>query len=99
MLRISRMQLRRHRVIRFVHDEDVGDFEDARLEQLDRIAAARLQRDERRVREFGDLDLGLPDADRLDDDDVFAERVHERDGVAPSLRPAPRDGRGSPSSE
>ena len=65
-------------MIALVDDEHVGDLEDPRLEDLDRIAAAGLQCDQRRVGDLGDFDLGLSDADRLDQHDVETERVHQR---------------------
>jgi len=68
-------------VVALVHHEHVGDLEDPRLEYLHRVAAARLKRDERRVGDFGDLDLGLTDADRFDQHDILTERIHQRDGV------------------
>ena len=70
-----------HRVVGFVHDEHVGDLHDAGFEHLNRVAAARLQRDERRLRELGDFDLALSDADRFDQHDVEAERVHQQHRV------------------
>jgi hypothetical protein len=79
-------QLQSHRVIRLVDDEDVGDFENAGLEQLHGIAAAGLQHDHRRVRKLGDLNFGLTDADRLDHHQPLAERFHESDRIAGRTR-------------
>ena len=64
-------------MVGFIDDKNVGDFENSSLEHLHRVAASRLQRDDRRIREFGDLNLRLSNTDGLDDDHVFAERVHE----------------------
>ncbi len=69
-------------MVGLVDDEDVGNLENAGLEQLHRVAAAGLKCDDCRVGEFGDFDLGLADADRLDDDDVQPERIHEGSRVA-----------------
>ena len=74
-------QLIRHRVIGLVHDENVGDLHDARFEHLNRVAAAWLERDERRLRELRDRHLALPDAYRFDQHDVEAEGVHQQHGV------------------
>ncbi len=75
------LQLQRHRVVGLVDHEHVGDLEHAGLEHLHRVAAAGLQRDQRRVGDLGDLDLALADADRLDQHHVLAEGVHQRDRV------------------
>ena len=48
-----------------VHDDDVGDLEQARLGGLNRVARTGIQDDDGRVGDGGDLDLGLSDADRL----------------------------------
>ena len=74
-------QLIGHRVIGLVDDKDVGDLHDAGLEHLDRIAAAGLKRDERRVRQLRDRNLALADADRLDEHDVETECIHEHDRI------------------
>ena len=59
-------------------DEHVGHLHDPRLQELQRIAAARLDDDRDGVRGLGDVGLGLADADGLDHDDV--EGVGERLG-------------------
>ena len=65
--------------VRLVHDEDVRDLHDARLERLHLVARAGDERDDRHVRGANDVHFVLPDADRLDDDDVRPRRVeHER---------------------
>ena len=51
-----------------VHDEHVGDLHEARLVRLHRVAPTRVHDHDRRVGVARDLDLHLPDADRLDDD-------------------------------
>ena len=65
-------------MIALVHDEHVGDLQNAGLEHLHRIARTGLQRDEHRVGDLRDLDLRLPDADRFDDHHVETERIHQR---------------------
>src|SRR5690606_17413197 len=73
--------------IGLVDDEDVADLEDAGLGGLDAVAHSRCEKDDRGVSEPGDLDLALPDADGLDDDDVAARRVEDPD----RLRRGPGD--------
>ena len=65
-----------------VDDEDIGDLQDARLDRLDVVAHAGHRHDDHRLRRAHDLDLGLPRADRLDDDDVEASGVERAHGVA-----------------
>ena len=57
-----------------VDHEDVGDLEDAGLGRLDAVAHPGREQHERGVGQRGDLHLGLPDADRLDEHDVAAGR-------------------------
>ena len=71
--------------VRLVHGEDVGALEDTRLDRLHVVAEPGRHHDQRGVRHAGDLQLVLPDADRLDDDDVGApcvEHVHDVGGRA-----------------
>jgi len=58
-----------------VHGEDVGGLEDARLDRLHLVAHARRHHHQRGVRGARDLELVLPDPDRLDDHHVAAVRV------------------------
>ena len=58
-----------------VDDEDVADLQDAGLGGLDAVAHARREQHDRGVGEAGDLDLGLADADGLDQHHVAAGRV------------------------
>src|SRR6476620_7710269 len=53
-----------------VDDEHVADLEDPGLRRLDPVAHTRGQQDNGGVGEAGHLDLGLADADRLDEHDV-----------------------------
>ena len=71
-----------------VHHEDVGDLEQARLHHLHRVARLGHQDDDDGVGEPHDVELGLPDADRLDEDDVHAERVEQAHHVARRARQA-----------
>ena len=71
----SRRQIppRAHRGIAHVrlgHDEDVGHLHDPRLQELQRVAGARLHDNGDRVAQLRDISLGLPDANRLDNHDV-----------------------------
>ena len=56
--------------VRLGHHQHVRDLHDPGLEELQGVAGARLDHDRGRVGRFGDLRLGLPDADGLDHDDV-----------------------------
>jgi hypothetical protein len=73
-------------VVRLVDDEHVGDLEDAGLRRLDAVTHPWGERDHGRVRRRGDLDLGLPDTHRLDDDVVeprgieHEHRLRRREG-------------------
>ena len=64
-----------------VDHEHVGDLEDAGLGGLDPVAHARRQQHQRGVGGRGDLDLGLADADGLDQHHVAAGRVQHPDGL------------------
>ena len=63
--------------VRLVDDEDVGDLENPRLDRLDVVPKPRNDEHEIGVRNLDDLHLVLPDADRLDEDDVLPHRVHD----------------------
>jgi len=56
----------------FVDDEDVGDLHDARLEALHVVTHAGNEHDEGDIGEARDFDFVLTDADRFDEDNVFA---------------------------
>ena len=58
-----------------VHHEDVGDLQDARLRGLDAVAHAGREQHQGGVGQLHDLDLGLADADGLDEHHVAADRV------------------------
>jgi hypothetical protein len=66
-------------VIGLVHDDHIGDLHHARLQRLDRVARARHQTENDRVGVVDDVDLGLADADRLDEDVVEPGCVHQQD--------------------
>ena len=79
--------------IRLVDDKDVGDFHDARLESLHLVARPRDERHDRHIGRPDNIDLILPDADRFNDDDVFACRIQDKGNLAsgtgqPSEMPA-----------
>ena len=67
--------------IDLVHDVHVPDLEDPRLQDLDRVPREGHLDDDRRVGAARDLDLALPRADRLHEDEVHAHRVEDRDGL------------------
>ena len=71
-----------------VHDEEVGDLHEARLDRLDVVAHPRRQDDDARLRETEDVHLVLPDADRLDEHLVEARRVEDVYGVGRGAREA-----------
>jgi hypothetical protein len=58
-----------------VDREDVADLEDAGLGRLDAVSHPGRQQHHGAVGQTGDLDLGLADADRLDQHDLAARRV------------------------
>lgn len=62
-----------------VHDQDVGDLEQTGLGGLNRVARTGIENDDGRIGDRGDLDLGLPDADRLQQDQAVAERAEQPD--------------------
>ena len=81
--------------VALIDDEDVGDLEEPGLDGLDLVAEPRHEHDDGRVRHVDDLDLVLPDADRLDEDRVVAHRVedgHEVDGRAREAAQVPAGG-------
>ena len=70
---------------------NVGDLQNSRLDRLDVIAQTRRGDDDRRVCSARDVDFVLPDADRLDDDELVARRVEHVDSFErPAREPAER---------
>jgi len=61
--------------VRLVDDEHVSDFHQPRLQALHVVAALGREHHHRRKRAIADLVLQLPHADRLEQDDIAAERV------------------------
>ena len=77
------------RLIRLVDDEDIGDLQDAGLRRLHTITEAGCEDDERGVGHRCDVDLRLPDPDRLEDHVIEARGVRdERRGGDRSGEPA-----------
>src|SRR5262245_14673059 len=70
-----------------VDRERIGELEDALLDALELVPRAGKHQHEEEVDHRRDRDLGLADADRLDQHDVVARRLAHEDGLA---RP-PRD--------
>ena len=62
-----------------VHRDDVGEFEDALLDPLQRVAGAGEHQHEERVGQVGHRRLRLADADRLHEHDVVAGRLDDDD--------------------
>ena len=74
--------------IRLVDDEDIGNLHDAGLERLHLVAGARHQHDDRHIGRPDDVDLVLPDAHRLDDDEIATGRVEDDRDLARRTRQA-----------
>ena len=73
-------------VVRLVHDEQVGDLHDARLQRLHTVAGPGHGDDDRHVGRARDLDLGLPDTDRFDDDHIEPAGVQNHRRVSGRTR-------------
>ncbi len=71
-----------------VHHENVGDFHDARLRRLDIVALAGRESENNRLGHVHDLDFGLTDPHRFDEDDVPAHHVEDLDGLTARPREA-----------
>jgi hypothetical protein len=74
--------------VRLVDDQDVRDLQDARFDHLDTIAQVWRQDHDRRVGHSRDFQLGLTDADRLEDDLVEAKGSQQPDRLARGERQA-----------
>ena len=72
-----------------VHHDDVGEFEHALLDALQLIAGARQGQEHEGVDHVGNGHLGLPDADRLDQDHVEPGGLEQHDGLAGGLATPP----------
>ena len=80
--REDRADLAHHRVgqrmVGLVDHDHIGDLHHPRLQRLDRVAGAGLEREDDRVGMIDDVDLALADANRLQQDVVLARRVHQQ---------------------
>ena len=74
-LREVARRLVRSRTVRLVHDDDVRDLEDARLDRLDVVAEPRDRHETDGIGHADDVHLLLPDADGLHEHHADAERV------------------------
>ena len=72
-------------MVGLVDDDHVGDLHDAGLQRLDRVAGAGHQHEHDRVGVVDDVDLGLPDADGLDEHVLTPGRVEQQRGLQSSL--------------
>ena len=81
------------RRVALVDDQDVGDLQDAGLDRLHFVAESGRADDDVRVGDATDVNLGLPDADRLDDDDIEAGGVEHVDPFPRSCATARPDAR------
>ena len=89
--RISRTIVSVSGMVGLVDDDDVGDLHDPRLQRLDRVARAGHEDEDDGVGVVDDVDLGLADADGLQEDVVLARGVHEQRGLQRGLaEPAER---------
>src|SRR5439155_1591565 len=62
-----------------VDGEHVGQLEDALLDALELVPRAREHEDQEEVDHRGNRELGLPDADRLDQHGVVARRLADEE--------------------
>ena len=87
-------QLAHHRrravAVGLVHDEHVGDFQDAGLRHLHRVAEPGSEHHHGRIGRGRDVDLCLPHADGLDDDQVEPRRLQDAHGLRRGERHAPQ---------
>jgi hypothetical protein len=63
--------------VAFVYDKDVGGFENARLHHLDFVACARVEHQYHRVRNTGNIDVGLARTNRFNQYDILAHGIHD----------------------
>ena len=68
-----------------VHDQHVGELENAFLDPLQLVACARLEQHREQVDHRVHLDLRLADADGLDDHDVEARRLADEHRLARAM--------------
>ena len=69
------------RVIHLVDRDHVGNLHDPRLQRLHRVAGAGHQHEQDGVGDPDHLDLALPRADRLEQDELLAGRVQQERGL------------------
>src|SRR6266550_245377 len=74
--------------VRLVHDEHVGDLEDARLDRLDVVAESRHGHQADGIDDADDIDLLLTHADGLDENDVGTEGIEHVDDARRRAREA-----------
>ena len=100
--REDRAHLVQHRlrggVIHLVDRDHVGDLHDPRFQRLHRVAGAGHQHEQHRVGDPDHLDLALPGADRLEQDELLARPRRAGAPPAASPRRGRRGGRACPSS-
>ena len=81
--------------ISLVHDEDVGNLHNSRLQHLDAVAQAGHQHEHRHIHAAVDRDLSLSHAHRLDDDDLESGSLdHAAHGLGCGSEPARASTRG-----
>src|SRR5882762_9202408 len=93
-------QFIRARPIALVDHVELGNLHDARLQRLDAVSRFGHEYQHRGLGRCGDVELGLADADRLDEDAVESERLeHIRDLFGGRGEPALRSPRGHRANE
>lgn len=80
---------RRALAIGLVDHQHVGNLQDAGLHGLDAVAEPRRRHDHADIGDLGHVDLGLPGADRLDQDDLEPARIQRVDDADRRRRKSP----------
>ena len=71
--------------VRFVDDDDIGEFQHAFLDALKLIAGSGQGQEDEGIDHVGNGDLGLPHPDGLHQNDVEAGGLEEHDGFSGGL--------------
>ena len=74
--------------VSLVDDDEIGELHDPALQPLQLVATRRRDEHEEHVDHRGDRDLGLPDADGLDQHGVEPRRFAEQERFARAARDA-----------
>jgi hypothetical protein len=82
------VEARRVWPIGLVHDEQVADFHQPGLEELDAVSQPWSQHDHDEIRDASHFDFALADTDRLDEHDVTPDETHHPDDALDAERKA-----------